>query len=214
MTYFEDLASCNAYFGSADQIRETFGDGYRSLVAVGWLENGRSFRRAAPDERLLRALKKWLALQAPPMAWLGFHVCDLGCESNACGSRELFVPHERPGALYVMPELALHYMKVHGYRPPDEFIRSLLATADENIPFRAEPAGPAPSGPAALLSLGHANRYRIVPVRKEGGVLHVVGLFDLSDSDKEDLSSLLGCEVRVEEVSAEEFTEAYSRCYG
>src|SRR5438132_655897 len=49
--------------------------------------------------------------------FLGSHECDLGCSPAVRGTGEIFVPHLlRRNTLYCMPVLALHYIRVHGYR--------------------------------------------------------------------------------------------------
>ncbi len=48
------------------------------------------------------------------------------CASAApYGSGEVFVPGER--CIYVAPRLVIHYLEAHRYRPPDGFVRAVLA---------------------------------------------------------------------------------------
>ena len=70
----------------------------------------------------------------------GFHLCEL-CDANEpvrlistsgdellLGSAELWFPSLGGGPVYVAPDLIAHYVRVHGYAPPDEFIATVLAT--------------------------------------------------------------------------------------
>ena len=56
----------------------------------------------------------------------GHHECDL-CrfEGESRGSTNFFIPYE--GAIYVCPELIVHYINAHGYSPPELFCRAVLA---------------------------------------------------------------------------------------
>ncbi len=55
---------------------------------------------------------------------MGLHACDL-CPRHkaATGAANLFVP--ALAAVFVAPELILHYVTQHSYRPPDEFITAV-----------------------------------------------------------------------------------------
>lgn len=60
---------------------------------------------------------------------MGFHVCEF-C-GNASSSGDVTLAFEN-GHRYTMPDMILHYIAIHNYRPPDNFIRDVLF---------AEPAG-------------------------------------------------------------------------
>ena len=64
-----------------------------------------------------------------PFVCAGRHECNL-CRFNAEASAatNLFVPGD--GALYVCPELILHYINAHGYAPPEAFCNALLQCPD------------------------------------------------------------------------------------
>jgi len=130
MAWFEDLTECT-YFG----IR------VETLLAVGWLEQGRAFPVGEVDHKVYAALKKYLVNPWQPTMFLGFHSCDLVTDPPICrvtaphvydvteppthGSRNLFVPGA--GVIYVCPELITHYMNVHSYKPPDVFCNAVLS---------------------------------------------------------------------------------------
>ncbi len=112
--WFEDLSLCT-YF-PADAM----------LVAVGWLERGKSFPKGTVDRRLYEALAEMRKNPWQPLVSAGVHECDLCCfEPEVCGSANLFIPAY--GTIYVCPEMIVHYMNAHGYAPPDVFCRAVLA---------------------------------------------------------------------------------------
>jgi hypothetical protein len=105
----------------------------RVFLAVGWLE-GSIPRSGATSERF-RALLGELCREPPVNTYKpGFHPCQFGqCrqryesgESFIGGNGEIYVPG-REGVLYNAPVLISHYVSDHGYRPPDEFIKAVLA---------------------------------------------------------------------------------------
>jgi hypothetical protein len=115
MSWFVDLSPCD-YFGAklAPVLR-----------AVGWLEAEQSFAQGKTDAGVVTRLEELLAGTWEPVSFDGFHICAL-CEREAqTGARNLFVPGD--GCVYVCPELVVHYIEAHGYRPPDEFCAAALA---------------------------------------------------------------------------------------
>lgn len=115
MAWYDDLAECD-YFG---------GHPAPSLRAVGWLERGRAFAEGPVDRQVYERLQELLENPWEPMATAGVHACDLCLYKGALGKSNLFVPGH--GFLYVCPELIVHYMNAHGYRPPAEFCHAVLA---------------------------------------------------------------------------------------
>jgi hypothetical protein len=114
MAWFEDLTECT-YF----DIR------VETLLAVGWLEQGRAFPVGEVDHKVYAALKEYLVNPWQPAIFFGFHSCDLVTEPATHGSKNLFVPGA--GVIYVCPELITHYMNVHSYKPPDVFCNAVLS---------------------------------------------------------------------------------------
>jgi len=67
---------------------------------------------------VFQTLRELLVDPWEPASSIGLHPCDLCLhEPEKCGSENLFVPGEQ--RVYVAPELILHCLNVHGYRPPD-----------------------------------------------------------------------------------------------
>ncbi|WP_419736486.1 hypothetical protein [Pseudomonas sp. COR18] len=71
-----------------------------------------------------------------------FPVCELCGEIKLFGSSGRLIPDSGlwiPGreVVYASPVMILHYIEVHGYLPPVEYI-SAIDALDENIPFVAD----------------------------------------------------------------------------
>ena len=118
MTYFEDLSD---YQDRANVKR------------IGWLERGRSFQKTLPSDETLDLLWNFCTISAAQTR--GRHYCDL-CEphklvdaerdgvSLSLGSSEIRV-FSPTGVVYAAPTLIFHYVSVHHYQPPDEFLQAL-----------------------------------------------------------------------------------------
>lgn len=118
MTYFDDLTVCD-YFGA---------EYAQPLRAIGWLTKDKPFAIGKMDPDAFAKLKELMQAPWQPMVTLGVHECAL-CQFDApCGNANLFVPNGN--VLFVCPELIVHYIATHHYRPPDEFI-----TAVTNCPL-------------------------------------------------------------------------------
>ncbi len=125
MASFEDL-SVYSYGGEAEV----------GVLNVGWLGSDASYPRGECDRRvrdllLLRALD-------PEVVMRGLHYCELCDEESP-------IRVEVPGqvrlavlgvgeirivsgdAIYAAPTLVVHYIDAHGYTPPEEFCRAVLA---------------------------------------------------------------------------------------
>jgi hypothetical protein len=78
----------------------------------------------------------------------GFHRCDLCLyTSEKAGTKNLFVSGEQ--RVYVAPELILHYMNAHHYRPPEEFCAAVTVCPPMGTPEYRR-ALLAAGGPAVL----------------------------------------------------------------
>jgi len=94
-----------------------FGSG-AGVFAVGWLSAFHPFRAGEPDpaladmlDRMLCDPRRWL-----PWACAGMQVCEFCAEAS--GAQGLLVP--AGDVLFVAPDLIGHYVRRHGYVPPDE----------------------------------------------------------------------------------------------
>lgn len=113
MTWFADLEPCS-YFGATDAVR-----------AVGWLHRDHDFARGPTRAEIRERLGELFVDAFQPVAFLGFHQCDICQFDGPPGTTNLFVPGA--GFLYVCPQLILHYMDAHSYAPPLEFQEAVLA---------------------------------------------------------------------------------------
>jgi len=110
-----------------------------SVVNVGWLSKEHSFVHGTCDDLFLVELTRLVA--NPVNLYRGSHLCEF-CPSpsvvlsrggepmlnpppGTTGNGEIRV-HGSGGIVYVAPVLVLHYVKVHGYRPPEAFIDAVL----------------------------------------------------------------------------------------
>jgi hypothetical protein len=117
MTYFRDLATETQIVCGA-QIR-----------AIGWLSNRHPFPTGDSPEDFVNLLRMICARWSDCINALGWpaaggsHSCEL-C-GTFCASGNVAVPTNR--VLFVAPEMILHYIEQHSYRPPKEFVDAVLS---------------------------------------------------------------------------------------
>jgi hypothetical protein len=125
MTYYRDLS------------RRTMVAAGSYVRAVGWLAAGQPYRQGRLPAIFLRRLKRFVSLwrlSTKELWWgtfRGLHSCELCGKDNAHGN--FGVPAGR--LLYVAPEMVVHYVQVHGYAPPEEFVTAVRAAS---LPGSAE----------------------------------------------------------------------------
>jgi hypothetical protein len=113
-----------------------------SLIAVGWLEDELPPPAGgihAPDEVVEKLVQIFLAKLPRFLPYfLGYHPCGLcpnapprtatsiqyGGRTLELGCGELLVPVD--GFVYVAPNLLIHYIRDHFYRPPLEFCQAAM----------------------------------------------------------------------------------------
>jgi hypothetical protein len=122
MTYFNDLSEYK--YTGMDEL---------GTKNVGWLDAGRDFPQQHPDEEILDLV--WAHCAVSVIQTRGLHICELCRSSTSCnaerkderlllGSAEIRV-FSSGGDIYAAPNLIYHYMSVHHYKPPDEFLAAL-----------------------------------------------------------------------------------------
>ena len=111
--YFADLTPCS-YAG----LRESNG------VSIGWLDKAHSFPRGAVPDGFIEGLAG--ICNRPAVQHRGFHVCEF-CEAGASSSGVIRVVG-RDGKVYFSPAMICHYVAKHGYQPPEDFIKAVIAT--------------------------------------------------------------------------------------
>ena len=134
MAYFEDLTEY-VYSGPVASRPGTNN--------IGWLEPEHEFEMATPSEDLLDRL--WSLCSVSVDLSRGVHICpfcpkDVTCSFERNGRRLLLGAAEvrafgADGTIYAAPTLVYHYVQVHHYRPPTEFVE---ATRNGPIPPNPE----------------------------------------------------------------------------
>jgi hypothetical protein len=132
MSWFQDLDT-HTMVASGNHVR-----------AIGWLASDQPFPQGEVSPGFLARLEAHVrlagrsaeALSFP--AFGGFHECEL-CDRpgdpgsfGPCGTGNLGVPDG--SMLYVAPELVAHYVRVHRYQPPAEFVAALMAAPLPDTP--------------------------------------------------------------------------------
>jgi len=121
------------------------------VLAVGWLTSKHAFPKGVVEPLLIDKLARAVVThRANRMR--GFHACDLCLPSRIIsvdvdgskfqlGSAEIWIPASGSTIAFASPDLILHYISAHGYRPPSSFLEALGAMnmhADWNAEFEAE----------------------------------------------------------------------------
>ncbi len=97
----------------------------RVVRAIGWL--GDSVPRTGSIPSLvLEALKYFRKAHRREDTLLGWHTCEIcGLDEFNEGRGEFFI--DVNGVRYVMPQMLIHYIEAHSYRPPGAFVEKLEA---------------------------------------------------------------------------------------
>lgn len=116
MTWQRDLAPCTYFYGSGPELSTR-------LIAVGWLHRFEPYTHGSVSRAQRAKLGELLEDPWNPFTFLGYHLCE--CGKSRPGVGNLFVPSAH--GLFASPELIDHYIDVHDYRPPDEFLEAVEA---------------------------------------------------------------------------------------
>lgn len=118
MAYFPDLS---------DQCQLASGGDVRS---VGWLDKNHTFIKGKVDEVFLQILKRHIDERWVFVLAAGVHECEF-CFRFASGGN-VIIPTEK--LVYIAPQMISHYIEVHSYRPPDEFIQAVIDCPEQESP--------------------------------------------------------------------------------
>lgn len=124
MSFFEDFTRYSFTQGNS-LAQET--------LSVGWLAFGHAFSTESPSDALLDTVWEFCRVCVVPTR--GIHACDLCDDEDAeiaerRGQRLLLGTGEiraisPDGAAFAAPTLIYHYILVHHYKPPSEFVAAL-----------------------------------------------------------------------------------------
>ena len=129
MTHFADLSTHTSCVDSPALL---------TCLNVGWLARGFEFQTGRPSSAIIERLNRFCLVSVN--ARRGVHACDL---CNAPKLVKFSFAHSMyllgfseirifgaPGRVYAAPNLVLHYMSLHHYAPPEEFIDALMKCPD------------------------------------------------------------------------------------
>ena len=119
MTQYADLTKCG-YFPFECE----------ALLAVGWLSVDTQYETGDSDPSFFAKLLELAHSPWEPGVCMGVHECELCQFQPAVGTANIFVPYQ--GNIYVAPELIVHYIAAHRYKPPQVFVDAVMACPTMN----------------------------------------------------------------------------------
>ncbi len=100
------------------------------IFRVGWLEKSEPFETAEPDAGVVEALKKQLPFRVlRTRGWFKCHLCkrreylQLDEYKQTLGGAEIWI--ENGQVTYACPDMIIHYIDDHHYKPPAAFLTAL-----------------------------------------------------------------------------------------
>ena len=121
-----------------------------TVTNVGWLDASQSYTKGPIEPAVLRKLEEIIIANDPVDVHVnrirGVHPCALDAECGdlvvgdgkvGLGVSELWVPGTEKGTYFAAPSLIFHYMKEHGYKPPDKFLDAVISM-NLSEPFKAQ----------------------------------------------------------------------------
>jgi hypothetical protein len=95
---------------------------YPNALNIGWLEKGQEFPTGdfPEKEQVLKILKS----KQRENLYRGWHSCEF-CESDRESGNGEYIFHYKEKT-YAAPSLIIHYIEVHNYFPPREFIEAVI----------------------------------------------------------------------------------------
>jgi hypothetical protein len=98
----------------------------------GWLSSEHPFTAGSVPDQFLTTLHQHIKEAWQPVAAAGWHECELCKTDPAEDGSNLWIP--APTTLYIAPAMISHYIEVHSYCPPDEFINAVLSCPAQGTP--------------------------------------------------------------------------------
>lgn len=112
MSYYADLTPYN-YFAYTEKE-----------LNVGWLSKDHEFNKGDVPSGFIEKLKVYGEREYRIHQTKGFHGCDF-CADKHHGSNEIRIVGS-DGIVYACPKLIIHYIEIHNYLPPQEFIDAVM----------------------------------------------------------------------------------------
>jgi len=110
MTYFPDL-SPYSYDGNE-----------KDTVNIGWLHYDHPIQRGDTPSEFQERLKTFCQKAGYYNLMHGYHECEFCGKESGNGEIRIFTKPK----IYAAPVMVYHYVKVHDYQPPEEFIQAVL----------------------------------------------------------------------------------------
>jgi hypothetical protein len=112
----------------------------RNVLMIGWLTGNAEFQRTEADTLFLNALRS-LYPNHQVNKMRGYHKCQLchnvskkgPLESSLdvdLGAAELWIPSVDKSVIFAAPDMIIHYIETHQYRPPDCYRDAVIRAAD------------------------------------------------------------------------------------
>lgn len=108
---------------------------------VGWIDREHPYSKGGSDSKFIEKLKAIILTENEKTCFSvnkvrGLHKCNLcndkvititdGAKIGYLGMSEIWIPSIHHNECYASPSLIFHYITSHAYRPPDDFIASVL----------------------------------------------------------------------------------------
>jgi ribosomal protein L37E len=99
--------------------------GFIQIVNIGWLDARHPFPTAEHSPELLNRIKQRLSEIKEVNVTYSRHACEF-CGYDKESSWEYHFYNPGTGLGYAAPSMFYHYMAVHNYAPPQEFIQAIF----------------------------------------------------------------------------------------
>jgi len=127
--YIPDLSGYSPQWG--DEEKEM------NLIAIGWLSKAHHYNNGKVMPNFLRRLEDFCL--KPMIQNFAIETCNLcreeefvnfvtsaGKKIRLYGTYEIRIPSLDRSKIYAAPDFIIHYIVIHNYKPPDEFIDAVL----------------------------------------------------------------------------------------
>jgi hypothetical protein len=115
MAYYEDLTGYT-YSGGGSGSREI------RMLKIGWLDKEHPYTTGRTSREFRERLKIFCEDPLPYSATWGYHYCSF-CEGAQCNTEICIWAGDKE---YHAPAMIYHYVVLHGYKPPKEFIDAVM----------------------------------------------------------------------------------------